>query len=1329
MAKTHLDIESAGWEALKERMLATVAAGEVIVAQNEKMQGAYDQIAAKGVKAEEALGKGIQARAKGYATEAGLLNDVKKEIEELESARGSDKALKDVDALNAKLLVLKERYQDIVKAASIPAPPAPQLPAAASAAAPGSPVTPDDAGAQLKAQMQALASAKAQLKTDALDLLQNMGALSAAEREAVEGMVALIDKYEQLVDKGDELDRIAAAQARNTAAGTTETKGLQQQIGLLEQLASRVALLNQKRQAQTTEAGLAKTNAELKKATEEYQRVADAVVDLTGKQVTAAVSLRTQLAEARKNAAAVAEQFGEDSNEALVAASSVAQLVERVDDFNKRVEALNPEAKLNAVVQTTSAIAGGFQGVQGVLALVGAEGEDVQKTLLKVNAVMAVAQGLNQFLSIFDALKNIRAVLLATKAVKEADAVVTATQTAGTVALAGAQGAAATTAGGLATGIKAVGAAMAANPILLAAGLLIGIAAALIAMGDDSEDTKKKVDDLITTMGRYQQIAERISSNKLRLQGLQNELDQLKSANTLANERVFLERQINLELTGNEDKIKAATTASEALSRQMDELRKPFEVKSTVAGVRAFDINDDDVIEQLAKLRTEQEKYLGEVEQLKEDEKAIRLKGIVDRQKLTNRENEEAAAARAKAREEALADARAEAAALLQAKADFYNALQTLRTTAEAKGRQRVISNLELDAAVADAQGQIQLAQDLRDRIIAIRQEQEEAELATMQQGLLRKEAMVALQAKMQEEAIKRLTPEQLNAELDKIIASQKIELPPEAQAQLKALLDGIRADAERARQTNAKKADDATRASYDQQTKDRLKFIDDQSALEVAEATQQKKGRDEILKILIKYAKQRQEILAQMGTIEASTEAANVGASIDAMEKELKDRGGFSLSKLFGVKAEDEQLFTDSLRSLASEVGAIMEDVFITQEQERNARHLQLIEDRISSTEDMLRIEAEFKKEGLTNSYDSEKLALKALYEQRQKAVKEQEALARRQQAIETGMQAINLVSAVAKLLNSGASGGVIGLAIAAAAIPFMYNLFNLAKGKAKSSTVATQAFRKGTLSVERAGADPGDDRVQAYVDEGEAILPRENNRDYQPMVKGIYTRKREDVRKGVSHVVKRHNFTLDEILEDLDIPIITDPRAPVVVNVMTKEASHVDRATRRVVYADAPRLMQLHRQEGRERVVVIDLGNDQTALRVVQDPALYFVRPYVPAAPAFRVDAVALRRSSLEVQARQTLARTYAPTMELVQRAAASADAQLFHREVIRAQAATVVAQPTEAPKELQHLVKSTADILKHLEERWSMTALPDGRVMMKRGDHTRYLIPLPQ
>jgi hypothetical protein len=107
-------------------------------------------------------------------------------------------------------------------------------------------------------------------------------------------------------------------------------------------------------------------------------------------------NMRKALKEANQELLAMQDKFGAASSQAIDAAKKVAELKDRIEDARETADLFDPGKKFQAFVTLGSQIAAGFSAVQGAMALVGAESEDVQKALLKVQGAMALAQGLSQ---------------------------------------------------------------------------------------------------------------------------------------------------------------------------------------------------------------------------------------------------------------------------------------------------------------------------------------------------------------------------------------------------------------------------------------------------------------------------------------------------------------------------------------------------------------------------------------------------------------------------------------------------------------------------------------------------------------------------------------------------------------------------------------------------------------------------------------------------------------------------------------------------------------------------------------------------------------------
>jgi chromosome segregation ATPase len=135
-------------------------------------------------------------------------------------------------------------------------------------------------------------------------------------------------------------------------------------------------------------------------------------INVQGNAGEAIGSLKKQLREAQNEVAALSDKFGATSKEAIEAAKRAADLRDRIGDARALTEAFNPDKKFKALSETLGALAGGFSAVQGAIGLLGADGEQLEKTLLKVQSALALSQGLEQLGDLGDAFQNLKTVAI-----------------------------------------------------------------------------------------------------------------------------------------------------------------------------------------------------------------------------------------------------------------------------------------------------------------------------------------------------------------------------------------------------------------------------------------------------------------------------------------------------------------------------------------------------------------------------------------------------------------------------------------------------------------------------------------------------------------------------------------------------------------------------------------------------------------------------------------------------------------------------------------------------------------------------------------------------
>jgi hypothetical protein len=119
------------------------------------------------------------------------------------------------------------------------------------------------------------------------------------------------------------------------------------------------------------------------------------VVDGQERVVKSTGEIRKILKEAQFEAIALSQKFGETSKEALDAAKKVALMKDQIQDTSERIGLFDPGKKFQVFSNSISAVAGGFTALQGAMGLFGAEAENVQKSLLKVQSALALSQGLS----------------------------------------------------------------------------------------------------------------------------------------------------------------------------------------------------------------------------------------------------------------------------------------------------------------------------------------------------------------------------------------------------------------------------------------------------------------------------------------------------------------------------------------------------------------------------------------------------------------------------------------------------------------------------------------------------------------------------------------------------------------------------------------------------------------------------------------------------------------------------------------------------------------------------------------------------------------------
>ncbi len=149
---------------------------------------------------------------------------------------------------------------------------------------------------------------------------------------------------------------------------------------------------------------LNKESAEFKKLNQEVEegiRLFGLLSGITEEVETKTTSFKSEL-RAIKNELALMEDAGQDFSDTYgmsfeELAIKAAKLEDQIGDTAERVRVLSSDtANMDAAVEGVQMVANGFQIASGAAALFGQSEEDVQKVLVKLNAIMAITQGLQQ---------------------------------------------------------------------------------------------------------------------------------------------------------------------------------------------------------------------------------------------------------------------------------------------------------------------------------------------------------------------------------------------------------------------------------------------------------------------------------------------------------------------------------------------------------------------------------------------------------------------------------------------------------------------------------------------------------------------------------------------------------------------------------------------------------------------------------------------------------------------------------------------------------------------------------------------------------------------
>jgi len=335
----------------------------------------------------------------------------------------------------------------------------------------------------------------------------------------------------------------------------------------------------------------------------------------------------------------IALQAGETTPIGRQALAEAGELKDRLGDLRTAIQTTGADGKqLQAALQLGGGIVAGFGAVQGVMALVGSESEDLQKTLVKLQAAQAALVSIEEIRSVLEKESALRivATTIAEKARAAATALGTMATNAGIMSLRAFKIALA------ATGIGA---------IVFALGLA---AEAMGFFGDSTDDAAKSADKLNKELDKQKNLTDDLNKSidrytevsvlKAKIAGATEE-DITKMEIDAQNERIQNLKAYQDQAFNTYTKIANSEKEAKEKARQASlEADKAFD--DAVAKRNIMQLERDLKVEEK---RREAEKQASEEAKKRREEEAANLKKFrEERQALDRKIAEEAAEDRAK---------------------------------------------------------------------------------------------------------------------------------------------------------------------------------------------------------------------------------------------------------------------------------------------------------------------------------------------------------------------------------------------------------------------------------------------------------------------------------------------------------------------------------------------------------------------------------------------------------------------------------------------------------------------------------------------------------
>lgn len=303
---------------------------------------------------------------------------------------------------------------------------------------------------------------------------------------------------------------------------------------------------------------------------------------------------------------------------------------------------------------------------------------------------------------------------------------------------------------------------------------------------------------------------------------------------------------------------------------------------------------------------------------------------------------------------------------------------------------------------------------------------------------------------------------------------------------------------------------------------------FEEQQALDEAVFNEVKHNETEITRFKLEQEKarwQEQIKLAEAGGLDWSQAQIDAAKSaVKGIDRELSELDDFIINigkkGLGGTLLEKLGFDDDQIDALGDAVNIVVEQLqsIMDAEVELAEQAVEAAEKRIEAAQKAYDAEVEARNNGYANNVATAKKELEQEKKNQQEKQKQLEIAKRRQESLNTVIQASSLVTASANLWSSFSSIPIIGPALALAAIATMWTSFAVAKIKAKQVTASqSEEYGEGGLEFLEGGSHAsGNDidlgtnndkgkRMRAEGGEALAIINKKRTRKYRKILPDV--------------------------------------------------------------------------------------------------------------------------------------------------------------------------------------------------------------------------------